>query len=407
MTETAVYVWRGVNRLGRNANGELSARSRGAARDTLRRQGIAVRRVYRKRIPGTSKAWRMSRRIKATDIALFSRQLATMMRAGVPLVRAFEVVGRSARNPALAAVIGAVGQEVSEGASLAAALGKYPRIFDELYVALVGVGEQSGALEPMLERIATYHERTVATRRKLAKAMTYPAVVVLAAVLVTTLLLIYVVPQFETVFAGVGADLPAFTQFVIGISDGIREHWPIWLGVAAGCGIGIGAAGRRSPAFRSFYDRCIGKAPLAGQIVVKASVARFARTLATSVAAGMPLVDALHAVVDTTGNTVYRRAIKRLRHEVAAGRPLAASMLECRVFPDIVVQMVAIGEESGNLDDMLARAATHFEDQLDTAVDNLTALVEPLLMAVLGVVVGGLVVAMYLPVFQLGTAFAG
>ena len=406
MTGPTTYAWTGVDRLGRNIAGELDADSPKAARTALRLRGISPRRVRRKQARA-GRGWLGKRRIKSDDVALFSRQMATMLRAGVPLVHAFDVVATSARSPKLVNVIETIRQDTAEGAPLTSALAKFPDVFDDLYVSLVGVGEQSGALEAMLERIATYQERTQSTRRKLAKAMTYPAVVVVAAAVVTALLLIHVVPQFETVFAGVGADLPGFTRFVIGISDGLREEWPILLAGGAVVVLGFATAHRRSRRFRDLRDRCVIKSPLAGGVVVKASVARFARTLATSVAAGMPLVEALRAVVDTTGNLVYAQAIGRLCDEVAAGRPLAASMRDCRVFPDMIVQMVAIGEESGSLDDMLARSATHFEAQLDAAVDRLTALVEPALMAVLGIVVGGLVVAMYLPVFQLGTAFGG
>lgn len=406
MTDANAYTWTGVDRLGRHTTGELDADSPKAVRAALRRRGIAPKRVRLKHAPGAGR-WRGKRRVKPDDIALFSRQMATMLRAGVPLVQAFDVVAKSARSPGLAAVIKTVRQETAEGAPLTSGLAKFPAVFDDLYVSLVGVGEQSGALETMLERIATYQERTQSTRRKLVKAMTYPAVVVVAAAIVTSLLLIHVVPQFETVFAGVGADLPRFTRFVIGISDGLREEWPALLAVGTLGVLGFAAARRRSRRFRVLRDRCVIKTPIAGDIVVKAAVARFARTLATSVAAGMPLVDALRAVVDTTGNVVFAQAISRLRDEVAAGQPLAASMRDGRVFPDMIVQMVAIGEESGSLDDMLARSAAHFEAQLDAAVDRLTALVEPLLMGVLGIVVGGLVIAMYLPVFQLGTAFGG
>ena len=406
MTDANAYVWTGVDRLGRNTTGELDADSPKAARALLRRRGITPRRVRRKQAPGVG-GWRGKRRVKSDDIAVFSRQMATMLRAGIPIVHAFDVVAKSARSPKLVAVIETVRQDTAEGAPLTSALAKFPGVFDDLYVSLVGVGEQSGALETMLERIATYQERTQSTRRKLGKAMTYPAVVVVAAAIVTVLLLIHVVPQFETVFAGVGADLPAFTRFVIGISDDLRQQWPTLLAVGTFVVLGLATAHRRSRRFRDLRDRCVIKSPIAGEVVIKASVARFARTLATSVAAGMPLVEALRAVVDTTGNVVYARAIRRLSDEVAAGQPLAASMRDCRVFPDMIVQMVAIGEESGSLDDMLARAATHFEAQLDAAVDRLTALVEPALMGILGIVVGGLVVAMYLPVFQLGTAFGG
>ena len=404
MTDGNAYVWTGVDRLGRHTAGELDADSPKAARATLRRRGIAPKRIRRKRAPGAGR-WRAKRRVKPDDIALFSRQMATMLRAGVPLVQAFDVVAKSARSPGLVAVIETVRQDTAEGAPLTSALAKFPAVFDDLYVSLVGVGEQSGALEAMLERIATYQERTQSTRRKLGKAITYPTVVVVAAAIVTSLLLIHVVPQFEAVFAGVGADLPGFTRLVIGISDSLREEWPVLLAAGALAVLGFATARRRWQRFRDLRDRCVIKTPIAGDVVVKAAVARFARTLATSIAAGMPLVDALRAVEDTTGNVVFAQAIGRLRDEVAAGQPLAASMRDCRVFPDMIVQMVAIGEESGSLDDMLARSATHFEAQLDAAVDRLTALVEPLLMGVLGIVVGGLVVAMYLPVFQLGTAF--
>ena len=406
MTDASTYVWTGVNRLGRRTRGELDAGSRKAARAALRRRGIAPKRVRRKRAPG-ARGWLGKRRIKSDDIALFSRQMATMLRAGIPIVHAFDVVATSARTPKLVEVIETVRKDTAEGAPLTSALAKFPAVFDDLYVSLVAVGERSGALEAMLERIATYQERAQSTRRKLAKAMTYPVVVVVAAVIVTALLLIHVVPQFETVFAGVGADLPGFTRLVIGLSDGLREKWPIVLAAGTLVVVVFATAHRRSRRFRDLRDRCVIKSPIAGDIVVKASVARFARTLATSVAAGMPLLEALRAVVDTTGNAVYAQAIRRLRDEVAAGQPLAGSMRDCRVFPDMIVQMVAVGEESGSLDDMLARSATHFEAQLDAAVDRLTALVEPLLMGILGVVVGGLVVAMYLPVFQLGTAFGG
>ena len=406
MAEKNVFTWTGVDRFGRKTSGDMPGVSAKSVRDALRRQGIATRRVRRRRAPGRSNRWRGTR-VKAADVALFSRQMATMIRAGVPLVRAFDTVAGSARTPQLAAVIHAVRQDIAEGASLTAALAKFPAVFDDLYVSLIGVGERSGALEAMLDRIARYQERAQATRRKLVKAMTYPCVVVLAAAVVTLLLLVYVVPQFETVFAGVGADLPAFTRFVIGMSDSMREQWPILLAAVPAGVVGFAVLNRRSARFRDLRDRCVVRIPLAGQIVVKASVARFARTLATSIAAGMPLVDALRAVVGTTGNVVYARAIERLCEEISAGQPLATSMRDCEVFPDMIVQMVAIGEESGSLDDMLARSAAHYETLLDAAVDNLTAMVEPLLMAVLGVVVGGLVVAMYLPVFQLGTAFGG
>lgn len=408
MAEHPVFAWSGVDRFGRKTTGDIAANSSQSARAALRRQGVAVRRLRRKRASGASKGrGESARRVKSADVAVFSRQMATLIRAGVPLVRAFDVVANGARSPRFGTVIGAVRQQIAEGASLTSALANHPGAFDDLYVQLIGVGERSGSLEAMLERIAGYQERAQSTQRKLAKAMTYPCVVVLSAVVVAALLLIYVVPQFETVFAGVGADLPAFTRFVIGISDDMRENGPILLAAGTGCALALATLHRRSPRFRRLRDRCVIRIPIANRIVVAACVARFARTLATSVAAGVPLVEALRTVGGATGNVVYARAVRRLCDEIATGRSLAASMHDCRVFPEMIVQMVAIGEESGSLDDMLARAATHFETQLDAAVDNLTSLIEPLLMAILGVVVGGLVVAMYLPVFQLGTALGG
>ena len=405
MAEKDTFAWEGIDRFGRKRSGESAGGSSKLVRAQLRRQGIAARRVRRKRAAGKSS--RYARRVGADDLALFSRQLATMIRAGVPLVHAFEVVANSTRSTKLAAAVQGIRQDVAAGASLKSALAKFPALFDELYLGLIDVGEQSGALETMLERIAVYQERANATRRKLAKAMTYPCVVVVSAVVVTALLLVYVVPQFESVFAGVGAELPAFTRFVIGISDALRSQWPVLLALVGAVWAGGALLNRRSKGFRNLLDRVLLKAPIAGDIVGKAAVARFARTLATSIAAGMPLVEALRTVAGATGNVVYAGAVASLRDETSAGQSLSLAMRDTRVFPDMIVMMVAIGEESGSLDDMLARSATHFETQLDTAVDSVTSLVEPLLMAILGVVVGGLVVAMYLPVFQLGSVFGG
>ena len=344
---------------------------------------------------------------KPADIALFTRQMATMLRAGVPLVQAFDIVADGFDNPGVAGLIRAVRAEVSAGAGLATALRAHPREFDALYCNLVDAGEQAGALEAMLDRIATYQEKTQSLKARVRKALTYPAAVIIVALVVSGILLIEVVPQFQEIFSGFGADLPPFTLFVIGISEGLREWWPLVCG-----GFTVAVAGsilthRRSPAFRTLCDRLTLKLPVFGGIVEKSAVARYARTLATTFAAGVPLVDALRSVAGTTGNSVYQQAVGGLRDSVSTGQPLYVSMRQSGVFPNMVVQMVAVGEEAGALDDMLSKSADYYEEQVDDAVDNLTSLLEPLIMAILGVLVGGLVIAMYLPVFQLGAVVSG
>ena len=340
---------------------------------------------------------------KPADIALFTRQLATMLRAGVPLVQSFDIVADGFDKPGVAAVIRAVRAEVSGGASFAAALRAHPRCFDALYCSLVNAGEQAGALETMLDRIATYQEKTQSLKARVRKALTYPAAVIIVAVVVSGILLIEVVPQFQEIFSGFGADLPPFTLSVIGLSEALQDWWPlVCCGVAAAI-TGFVAARRRLPAFRQLTDRLALKLPLLGAIVEKSAVARYARTLATTFAAGVPLVEALNSVSGSTGNTVYRQAVIGLRDSVATGQPLYVSMRSAGVFPNMVVQMVAVGEEAGALDDMLAKSAAYYEEQVDNAVDNLTSLMEPVIMAVLGILIGGLVIAMYLPIFQLGS----
>ena len=340
---------------------------------------------------------------KPADIALFTRQLATMLRAGVPLVQSFDIVAAGFDKPGVAAVIRAVRAEVSGGASFAAALRAHPRCFDALYCSLVNAGEQAGALETMLDRIATYQEKTQSLKARVRKALTYPAAVIIVAVVVSGILLIEVVPQFQEIFSGFGADLPPFTLSVIGLSEALQDWWPlVCCGVAAAI-TGFVAARRRLPAFRQLTDRLALKLPLLGAIVEKSAVARYARTLATTFAAGVPLVEALNSVSGSTGNTVYRQAVIGLRDSVATGQPLYVSMRSAGVFPNMVVQMVAVGEEAGALDDMLAKSAAYYEEQVDNAVDNLTSLMEPVIMAVLGILIGGLVIAMYLPIFQLGS----
>ncbi len=394
------FVWRGTDRAGRKTSGELLAPDRRFAEAKLRRQGVAVTQLRRK----AGFSLRFGERVHAADTASFARQLATLLGAGVPLLQAFDIIGSGAR-PALANVAQGLRNEVAAGASLSSALGKFPALFDPLQRGLVRVAEQSGALDAMLERIASHLERAEAVRRKVKKALTYPLLVIVASIGICAALLVYVVPQFEQVFAGAGAELPAFTRFVIRCSDLLQETWWMALLVIIGGSIGCVVLQRRSQRFRDALDRLSLRVPIAGGILANAAVARSTRALATVVAAGVPLVDALNSVADAAGNALYTRAVRRARDEVATGNPLHAALGGSGVFPDPVVQMVAIGEQSGRLDEMLARIAEQHEAEVNDAVDNLTTLIEPMTMAILGVLVGSLVIAMYLPVFQLGQVF--
>ena len=402
MDRQRTFAWEGIAASGDQASGELSAPSAAFARARLRQGGIQVQRLKPSR-----RRRRNRRRIKAVSITLFSRQLATMMRAGVPMVQTLDILSGETKNPSAAAMIAAVRADIGTGATLSAALAQFPQHFDVLYRNLVDIGEQSGTLDTMLDRIASYQEKSADIRRKAKKALTYPAVVVAAAIVVTAIMLIHVVPQFEAVFASAGAELPAATRFVVALSETAQAWW--WVGalVIALIGIAWAVLRKRSAAFRNAIDRASLYAPVAGPILARAAVARFARTLATALAAGVPLVEALGAVAGATGNAAYVAAVLAIRDEVTAGRSLQAAMRERGVFPSTVVRMVAIGEESGRLDDLLGRSAEQLEIRVDEAVDQLTTLIEPMTMGVLGVLVGGLIVAMYLPVFQLGAAFGG
>jgi type IV pilus assembly protein PilC len=404
MAESAIFVWEGTDKQGKKSKGEITSSNPAIAKAELRRQGINATRV-RKKSKGFSLGGGGS--IKPGDIALFTRQMATMMRAGVPLVQSFEIVADGLDKPKLADLIRSIRNDVSGGSAFASALRKNPLYFDDLFCNLVDAGEQSGALETMLDRIATYKEKTESLKAKVRKAMTYPAAVLVVAFVVSGILLIKVVPQFEVVFQGFGAELPAFTQFVIGISEFTQQWWLVIIGAIAGGIAGLIAIHKRSRGFRERLDKLALKMPVAGTIIEKSSVARFARTLSTTFAAGVPLVDALNSVAGATGNSVYTKAVHRVRDDVSTGQQLNFSMRSTGVFPNMVVQMVAIGEEAGALDDMLDKAASYYEEQVDNAVDNLTALMEPMIMAVLGVLVGGLIIAMYLPIFQLGAVVGG
>ncbi len=349
----------------------------------------------------------MSEKINPVDIALFTRQLATMMEAGVPLVQSFEIVADGMDNKTLQDMILKLKDEVSAGNSFAAAVRTQPRYFDDLFCNLIAAGEQSGTLETMLDQLATHKEKTEALRAKIKSAMHYPIAVLGVATVVSGILLVKVVPQFESIFAGFGAELPEFTRLVVAMSRWMQT-W--WLAVIIGLGtvfLIYREAYKRSPSVRHRRERLVLKLPVLGNILNKSCIARFSRTLATTFAAGVPLVDALDTVSGSAGNIVYREAILQVRENVSGGSQLHASMKQANVFPNMVVQMVAVGEESGTLDRMLDKAASYYEDMVDTLVGGLTSLMEPMIMVILGVVIGGLIIAMYLPVFSMGDALNG
>ena len=404
MAETAVFVWEGKDKQGRKTKGEISSSTPALAKAELRKQGILANKVKKKsagiRLGGGGK-------VKPADIALFTRQMATMMRAGVPLVQAFDIVAEGVDKPKLRELILSVRNDVASGTAFASALRRHPNEFDELFCNLVDAGEQSGALESMLDRVATYKEKTESLKAKVRKAMTYPIAVLVVAVIVSGILLIKVVPQFEAVFAGFGAELPAFTKMVINFSEFAQAYWFVIVLGVMGFVFAFTEAKKRSKKLRDALDRISLKLPVAGDIIEKSSVARYARTLATTFAAGVPLVEALNSVAGSTGNNVFVEAVYKVRDDVSTGQQLHFSMRNTGVFPNMIIQMVAIGEEAGALDDMLDKSASYYEEQVENAVDNLTSLMEPLIMSVLGVLVGGLIIAMYLPIFQLGAVVGG
>jgi type IV pilus assembly protein PilC len=396
----SVYAWEGTDKKGTKMTGELSGQNPALIKAQLRKQGINPGKVRKKSVS----IFNLGKRIKAQDIALFTRQMATMMKAGVPLLQSFDIIGEGFDNPAMRKLVDEVKQEVAAGNSFAAALRKKPQYFDELYCNLVDAGEQAGALDTLLERVATYKEKSESLKAKIKKAMTYPLAVVFVAIIVTGILLVKVVPQFESVFKGFGAELPAFTVMVIGLSEFMQDWWWILLGMLIAAFFGLRHAFKTSQGFRDRTDTWLLKLPLIGTLMYKSAVARYARTLSTTFAAGVPLVEALESVAGATGNIVFKRAVLRIKQDVSTGMQLNFSMRSSGIFPNMAIQMTAIGEESGALDDMLDKVASFYEDEVDNMVDNLTSLMEPFIMVVLGVVVGGLVVAMYLPIFQLGSA---
>jgi type IV pilus assembly protein PilC len=396
-----VFIWTGTDKRGVRVKGQTRGSNPTIIKADLRRQGIKPLTIKKQ---SSLFSQQKKKSITPKDIAVFFRQLATMMSAGVPLVQAFDIIGRGHDNVSMRDLLLKIKNEVESGTSLSETLAKYPIYFDELVVNLVNAGEQAGVLEALLDKIATYKEKTEYLKAKIKKAMFYPAAVIVVAVIVTAILLIFVVPQFEQLFTSFGADLPAFTRLVVNLSEFMQDWWWMVFGIAIGAVVGILQAKKRSRKFSRTLDRITLKLPIVGSIMHKASVARYARTLSTMFAAGVPLVEALESVAGATGNVVYSDAVLMIRDSVATGQQLQFAMSQTGLFPNMVEQMVAIGEESGALDTMLSKVADFYEQEVDDAVDALSSLLEPIIMSVLGILIGGLVVAMYLPIFKLGAA---
>jgi type IV pilus assembly protein PilC len=390
------FAWEGRDKRGNRVKGRSLAPDESALRVELRRQGIAPSRIRKQ-----AQSMRGGK-VNAADIAIFSRQLATMLASGIPMVQAFEIVGSGSEKPALQKLILDIKGDIESGTSLHEALAKHPLYFDDLFVNLVEAGEQAGALETLLDKVATYKEKSEAMKKKVKKALFYPAAVVAVAFIVTIILMIFVIPEFQKLFEGFGANLPAFTMFVIKVSE-LVQHQGIYLAVVAGALFWTFMYfKKRSRKMREVLDRITLKLPVIGPIINKAAIARYARTLSTMFAAGVPLVEALESVAGACGNIVYEDAVMKMKDEVATGQRLQRAMEARGIFPNMVVQMIAVGEESGSLDTMSGKVATFYEAEVDNAVDAMSSLLEPLIMVVLGVLVGGLVIAMYLPIFKMG-----
>ena len=394
------YIWEGKDSKGQKTQGELIGKSVALVKADLRRQGINPTKVRKKPKPlfgGGGKT-----KITPADISIFARQLATMMDSGVPIVQSFEIIGKGHENKGMSELLNAIKNDIEGGTTLSDSLAKHPLYFDELFCNLVQAGEHAGILDSILDKIATYKEKTEAIKGKIKKAMTYPIAIMVVAGIITMILLIFVIPQFETLFSGFGADLPAMTKAVVAMSKWMQEWWwAVFITIFGVIKIAKEAK-RRSKPFNIFLDRALLKAPVIGGILHKAAIARYARTLSTMFAAGVPLVEAMDSVSGAVGNIVYREAVMKMKDEVSTGTQINVAMKQANLFPHMVVQMTAIGEEAGSVDTMLAKVADFYEQEVDDAVDNMTALLEPIIMAFLGVVIGGLVIAMYLPIFQMG-----
>jgi type IV pilus assembly protein PilC len=392
------FLWEGKDKRGNKVRGKTLAVNEATLRADLRRQGVAATRIKTQ-----SAAFRSGGKVSNEDIAIFSRQLATMMSAGIPMVQAFEIIGNGHEKPAMQKLVLDIKANIEGGSTLHESLAKFPLYFDDLFVNLVEAGEQAGALETLLDKIATYKEKTEALKKKIKKALFYPAAVLIVALIVSVILLIFVIPQFESLFKGFGADLPAFTQMVVNLSRFVQSQgW--WMAVLIGGGIyAFLYFKKRSRPMQRGLDRAMLKFPIIGPILQKSAIARFARTLSTMFAAGVPLVEAMQSVAGATGNIVYEEATLRMKDEVATGQRLQRAMENVGLFPNMVVQMIAVGEESGSLDTMSGKVAEFYEAEVDNAVDSMSSLLEPMIMAILGVLVGGMVIAMYLPIFKLGS----
>lgn len=396
VAKTRTYIWKGTDKTGKKLKGELNATNPAAIKAVLRKQGITAKQISRKLEFG------MGGKIKPLDIAIFTRQLATMMKAGVAMIQALDIIAEGAEKPKLRELVDSIKQEVSAGNSFTSALRKRPLYFDELFCSLIEAGEKSGTLETLLDRVAGYKEKSESLKKKVKKAMTYPIAIIIVAIIVSAILLIKVVPQFADLFHGFGAELPWLTQQVVDASEYLQSDG--WKVILAGIAFifGFKYAYKRVPSFRDLIDRGLLRFPIIGAIIYNSSVARFTRTLSTTFAAGVPLVEALDSVAGATGNIVFKNAVVKIKQDVSAGRQLNFAMRTSGTFPSLAIQLTAIGEESGALDSMLGKAANFYEEAVDNIVDNLSALMEPIIMAVLGVIIGTLIIAMYLPIFQMG-----
>jgi len=399
-TANNIFVWEGKDKKGAKIKGETNGSSAALIKADLRRQGIKPLKVRKKPKPLFGGA--SGKPITPADIAVFARQLATMMSAGVPLVQSFEIAGRGHENPRMQELLLAVKADIESGSTLAESLAKHPLYFDELFCNLVQAGEHAGILEDLLDKIATYKEKVESIKSKIKKALFYPAAIIVVSFIITAILLIFVIPEFAALFKGFGADLPALTQFVVNASDVFIEYWYIIFGGIFAAVFSFLQLKKRSIPFNHMLDRVSLKMPIFGPLLEKAAIARYARTLSTMFAAGVPLVEAMNSVAGATGNIVFSTATLRMRDEIATGQQLNLSMRQTGLFPNMVVQMVAIGEEAGSVDAMLSKVADIYEAEVDDAVDALSSLMEPIIMVVLGGLIGGMVVAMYLPIFKLG-----
>ncbi|KPL28310.1 MAG: type II secretion system protein F [Acidithiobacillales bacterium SM1_46] len=395
--KTTIFTYEGVDKQGRKVKGEIEGANVASVNVSLRRQGINPQRVARRR----GELFKFKKPIKPKDIAIFTRQLATMMQAGIPVAQSFDIVGRGHENPSVQELILSIKQDVESGTNLTAALSKHPLYFDRLYCNLVQAGEQAGILDNILDKLAIYKEKIEAIKGKIKSALFYPTAVIVVAFIITAVLLVFVIPQFESLFQGFGADLPALTKMVIDLSRAFTEWWYVIIGGIIGTVVSATYFYKRSEKAQHTMDRTLLKVPVIGEIIKKATIARFARTLSTMFAAGVPLVEALDSVAGASGNRVYYEGTLAIRSDVSTGMQLQAAMNSTGLFPNMVIQMVAIGEESGELDTMLGKVADFYEREVDDAVAGLSSLLEPIIMVFLGVVIGGLVVAMYLPIFKM------